>query len=482
MKDVYVIYDDLKRPNREIRTITGDKSYGETILKRVTLKNRIREEVLKNKAVVAFYALCEEEDCQKLKRDLINRKNDNLSVCYLYSSYGISDCRQFQDVLSKTSYIDDIYRVCCQGTTAAIMLPSASHVLEHLMDLTNHVNQGEEIEADCFTDLSDMSQFLAYITSGFDARFFNSLQGDEHTVTKRSSKIEKIKSEYNFYYLLPDDMKMWFVMPYDYQESESGASYTMERYHMTDIAIRFVHGAVSAQELSDILDKLFYFVGHRKSKPVSAKEARQVADSLYLGKLKERMQQLKKTGYYEQFDSMIRSGTKYQGIDAVVALYEQLYEAQMKNTKEKESCLVIGHGDLCFSNILYSREASLLKLIDPKGALTEDELYTDVYYDLAKLSHSICGSYDFFNSGLYQVSMDRDMKWQLSIDNDAEKYSKVFRDKLSEAGYSYEKVRLFEASLFLSMLPYHMDQPGKVFGFLLNAIKILEEVQSCTVI
>ena len=30
------------------------------------------------------------------------------------------------------------------------------------------------------------------------------------------------------------------------------------------------------------------------------------------------------------------------------------------------------------------------------------------------------------------------------------------------------------------MLPYHMDQPGKVFGFLLNAIKILEEVSACT--
>ena len=51
---------------------------------------------------------------------------------------------------------------------------------------------------------------------------------------------------------------------------------------------------------------------------------------------------------------------------------------------------------------------------------------------------------------------------------------------LEEKGYSYTKVRLYEASLFLSMLPYHMDQPGKGFGFLLNAIRILEEVETCT--
>lgn len=86
---------------------------------------------------------------------------------------------------------------------------------------------------------------------------------------------------------------MWFVMPYDYREDANGASYTMERYHMTDIAIRFVHGAVSTEELSDILDKLFYFINIRGRKQVSEKEAKAVADALYVEKLKERMADLK---------------------------------------------------------------------------------------------------------------------------------------------------------------------------------------------
>ena len=38
--------------------------------------------------------------------------------------------------------------------------------------------------------------------------------------------------------------------------------------------------------------------------------------------------------------------------------------------------------------MLYSKEINLLRLIDPKGALTEEDLWTNPYYDIAKLSHS----------------------------------------------------------------------------------------------
>ena len=104
-------------------------------------------------------------------------------------------------------------------------------------------------------------------------------------------------------------------------------------------------------------------------------------------------------------------------------------------------------------------------------------IYTDPYYDLAKLSHSICGCYDFFNSGLYEITVMQDLSWKLTVDVDAGPFVAVFRRYLQKNGIDYRLVRLYEAGLFLSMLPYHMDQPGKVFGFLLNAIGILDEVE-----
>ncbi len=478
MKKIIIIYDDSLKPNKEVMTITGDKTYGQTIFKRVTLKDRLETVMCANKNVLKVMSYTSPSDFTEIQKVLTGLE-ENVAVLYLYSNYALRDTEEFKSLLVKAEFITEDYQAVCEGKTALALLNTQTSFLEQVDALQNRVFEACKIETNAFMDLSKLSNFLTFITSGFDARFFNALAGDEYTVTKKSSKIEKIKAEYQFYYLLPDPMKMWFVMPYNYQETKEYATYTMERFHMTDIAIRFVHQAVSIDEMKDILDKLFYFLKIRATKKVTKEEAKQVCDELYLEKLRARIADLKKLPEYEQFDHMIAMGTKYDSLAAVIQKYETLYEASERKGKNNAE-LVVGHGDLCFSNILYSKEANILKLIDPKGALKEEDLYTDPYYDLAKLSHSICGCYDFFNSGLYQISVDRDMKINLSIDTDKAPYIALFKQYLEKNKYDYNLVRLYEASLFLSMLPYHMDQPGKVFGFILNAIKILEEVSACT--
>jgi len=486
MKKIVVIYDDFQKPNREIRTITGNKSYGDTIFKRITLKNRMKEAILKEKAVCQILDYKREEDRDVIFQELRMQEN-NVTVLHLYSNYALQSTEDFLVLLTKACYINRNYVAKCGEKPAMAFLCGVEEYKNHFDALVERNFDEEEIANEAFMDLSELNHFLTFITSGFDARFFNALLGDEYTVTKKSTKIEKIKAEYQFYHLLPEGMKMWFVQPYDYKEGKDFASYTMERFHTTDIAIRFVHGAVSTEELRDILDKLFYFIGIRAEKKVSSQEAKEVARDLYVEKLKQRMADLKKLPQYEQFDHMISMGTDYKNLEEITDRYLKLFEklspygkeGNAKNSQKNDS-LVVGHGDLCFSNILYNKEASLLKLIDPKGALKEEELYTDRYYDLAKLSHSICGCYDFFNSGLYQISVDGQLKCKLSIDTDAAPFVEIFKEYLEKNGYDYRLVRLYEASLFLSMLPYHMDQPGKVFGFILNAVNILDEVEKCT--
>lgn len=482
MKKVIVVYDDSMMPNAEIGTITGQKSYGDTIFKRVTLKNRMKEAVLSQKAVADFLVYKKESD-QIAVFETLAKENSDAVVVHMYSNFAKGPAAEFDGLFTKASYINRDYVVMNDASPAMVLCADIASYKKAFEEIVLRRYNADVIEAAAFMDLSVRANFLTFITGGFDARFFNALEGDAYTVTKKSSKIEKIKSEYNFYYLLPEHMKMWFVQPYDYKEEKDYASYTMERFHMTDIAIRFVHGAVGAEELRDILDKLFYFAGHRAEKTVSLDEGSKVADELYVDKLLARMEDLKKLPEYAQFDGMIKMGSAYDSIDAITQKYLALYNKLCPMKKgvgyggNKECKLAVGHGDMCFSNILYNKEASILKLIDPKGALSEDELYTDPYYDLAKLSHSICGCYDFFNSGLYQVSIDRDLKLCLTIDTEPDEYIAIFKEYLEKNGYDYKLVRLYEAGLFLSMLPYHMDQPGKVFGFLLNAVRILDEVE-----
>lgn len=472
MKTVFVIYDDRKKPNQEICQITGGKSFGNTIFKRKTLKERMKEEIILSGFVKEVRQVESDRDLFLLKEEL-EKAETKTTLLVLPSNFGIRDREAFKILLKKASYIQEIYAVACNGKASMWMYPDIS---TYLKGQEGNRTAPIMLESDAFIDFSEIGHFRTFLTGGFDARYFNALTGDEFTVTKGSGNKEKIRAEYEFYYLLPDEMKYWFVMPFGYEEWEDGASYKMERYHMTDIAIRFVHGAVSMEEFRDILDKLFYFLRVRKEKKVTREEYERIGEKLYIEKVDQRIEMLKQKEEYKTFDNLIRIGTDYDGISGIVKEYKRIYR-YLSGRGDKEEKLVVGHGDLCFSNILYSRDVSLLKLIDPKGAMKEDDLYTHPYYDLAKLSHSIWGSYDFFNSGLFQITIEGDMKFCLSMDTDNTAYGTVFGEYLKKHGYDPIQVRLYEASLFLSMLPLHMDQENKVFAFLLNAMNIMEELK-----
>ncbi|MBQ8971388.1 MAG: hypothetical protein IJ073_08835, partial [Lachnospiraceae bacterium] len=198
---------------------------------------------------------------------------------------------------------------------------------------------------------------------------------------------------------------------------------------------------------------------------------------LYVDKVEERIEKLKGLAAYTGIEAILKTASDPGGLDAILKRYFDLFDHYEKIGLDlDEPCLVVGHGDLCFSNILYNKDANLLRLIDPKGAMSEEELYTDPYYDLAKLSHSICGSYDYFNSGLFEISLSEENRLELTIDEKNETYRRIFREYAEKNFFDYIRIRIYEASLFLSMLPLHIDRPKKVLGFILNAEKILDEV------
>lgn len=270
-------------------------------------------------------------------------------------------------------------------------------------------------------------------------------------------------------------MKYWFVMPFQYTETEENASYTMERLHMTDLAIKWVHGSMEEEEFEELLDKYFYFFGNRHAKVCTREKYVEIAKALYEEKVKTRICDLKGMKEFARIKTLL-SVTDELDLDALVEKYFLLKE-KIEKRVIYPSELVIGHGDPCFANTLYNKSTKTLKFIDPKGVLTEEELWTNPYYDIAKLSHSICGNYDFFNNALFDVKIDSSFSYVLEIPFDNQRYVELFRKKLEENGYDYLSVRIYEASLFLSMLPLHIDNPHKVFGFILNVKNILEMIE-----
>lgn len=479
---ILAVFDDTIAKSEVIQDVIGSKGFGDVVVKRKHLSDYYKE-VVEN----CF------EDVKLLHVHSIYELNDLLTslpayelaelqgIIHCFANYFVADIALAKLSLKKLLFINEPFLMQAEGKTIACLFPDIEMYKRFLenatIKTTNELTESikEHFEADGFIDIGIVANFIQCITGNFDARYFNSLSGNEYTLVKSSTNKKKIKSEYTYYHLLPADMKMWFVMPFDYQENEKYASYTMERLHMTDLAIKWVHGSIDYNEFNNLLDKYFYFFKQRHSKAISKEEYNAIAKGLYVDKVKSRIKELKELPEFAKIQALLQASNVIS-IDELVKKYFLLKD-KIEGKAKYAYVSVIGHGDPCFANTLYNKSTKTLKFIDPKGALSEEELWTNPYYDIAKLSHSVCGRYDYFNNGLFEIKIKEDFSSELCIDFDNREYISLFRKKVEENGFDYWRVRIYEASLFISMLPLHIDYPYKVYGFILNAANILKEIE-----
>lgn len=477
---IWIVFDDTGKKSEVITDIIGEKGFAQVVVKKRRLESYYQESVGKLYSEAEWKWVHSLFQFEELAGELERLSGEELRVLHCFSNFLISDEKKVLLSYEKLRYVDEPYRVLSGNQIAAVCFPDAGSYLAYCglirsgkrpLEGAKSVKEAFSIEG--LVDIGRIGNFIQCITGNFDSRYFNSLQGDEYTLVKSSKNKKKIKSEYTYYYLLPEDMRFWYVMPFDYEEDETQASYRMERLHITDLAIKWVHGSVDEEEFEELMDKFFYFFRSRHQRSCTKEEYEALAKSLYVDKVRERISELKALPEYEKIGEILAASG--DSIDDLADRYFQLKE-QIEKRKKYPYVSVIGHGDPCFANTLYNRSTKTLKFIDPKGALAEEELWTNPYYDVAKLSHSVCGRYDFFNNALFDIRLDESFSHQLDIRFDHTRYMEIFRKKAEENGFDFLTVRIYEASLFLSMLPLHMDNPFKVLGFILNVKMILKEI------
>lgn len=479
---IIVIYDDTGRKSEVIADIIGDKGFAEVVVKKRCLEDYYKSELENVFPSLIWMKIRSLFEYSELVEKLELYVDTDTRVIHCFSNYIISDVDKASLSFKKLEYIDGIYGVLKDKRAVCGMFPSVEQYILFCKNILSGAKawdlvraQSDTFKIDGLVDIGVIGNFIQYVTGNFDSRYFNSIKGNEYTITKSSSNKNKIKAEYEFYHLLPDDMKFWFVMPFNYQEKENSASYTMERLYMTDLAIKWVHGSMDENEFEDLMDKYFYFFKSRHTRKCSELEYMKISDTLYIDKVRERIDSLKELPEFVKIGALLDVAGDID-IDVLLNKYLELkrkVEARVQHINE----LVIGHGDPCFANTLYNKSTKTLKFIDPKGAIEEKDLWTNAYYDVAKLSHSVCGRYDFFNNALFDIKIDIDFNYNLEIPFDNSRYIEIFKHKVEENGFNYLLVRVYEASLFLSMLPLHIDNPHKVFGFILNVNNILKELE-----
>ena len=132
--------------------------------------------------------------------------------------------------------------------------------------------------------------------------------------------------------------------------------------------------------------------------------------------------------------------------------------------------------------MLYNLNTSQLKLIDPKGDKGNlGNTYAPIYYDLAKLSHSFIGLYDYLAYDKFEISFNESGKIELQYDIDnryRQKLQETFIAFIKKNKWNLKLIRLMEASLFISMIPLHKESNKRMVAQLIQSIRSFHESEA----
>lgn len=476
-----LILDDREFTRGEVSSLVGRRRFGDIIFKRRTLVEYFRA-ALPEWARPHLVHLRNDEDMAVLRQTL-ESSGESTAVCIIAARAGFALPERLTQLVERIPYAEEdftdrLYKPLLVFLRNAHFLVDQWTAFEasplHLWDRAWQGSQRvQSVEP---LDLDRIRDFLSFTSGSTATRHFNEVQIDSYYYTKSSSDKRKMLAEYSFYGLVPESMRPWLIQPFDYQDEGDRASYKMLRYYLADAALQWVHGAFDAETFEPFVERLLFFLAERPRQKCSRDRSLEIAQDLFVNKLEARIRQFLTSEEGLRINQLATSATPALDINRQLARYLRLYQRYRKGFATDS--LVVGHGDPCFSSLLYDQQRYLLKLIDPKGAVSEAELWTHPLYDLCKVSHSVMGDYDFINNGLYDVGFSDANDLVLRLRHSGHSSLKpLFLQKVRKMGFEPRIMRLGEASLFLSMLPLHIDYPNKVIAFMLKAHQILDEVE-----
>jgi len=303
-------------------------------------------------------------------------------------------------------------------------------------------------------------------------RHFNKIEVEDRCVIKESKNKEKIISEFSFLNNIPKEIKKYYVSVSDLKVKESVAQYSMSKIDGMDLSMQFINKGFSNVEISNILNELkIYFEVILKFKG-SPKET---LFNFLVQKNNSRLLELKTWNGFKNLDTFISNHTPFLNINK---LFDVAYKYLNNNKPElNKSQSALSHGDLCFSNIIKDNEQLRLLFIDPRGGEISD-CYRSPYYDLAKLCHSLLGGYDHIINNVAEIVFDEHMYARVRFHNNLVQHEESFKVFVESLGFNYKLVRIIEISLFLSMLPLHVDSTKKINLLALRASELILDIEN----
>lgn len=399
--------------------------------------NSIFDLVLKGTSLPGDLALCfplRFSEVQYIQiQDSFNEANYQAAIKTLPENHGVIfwpahqipiDTNEFQKQVQmafehRSGFLD-------LGKYRATIYSNQPHSLDQLQSKLGHV--------ECL-DFSSTAEEFSPIRVSSSSRSFNQIIVRQGLLTKISINKEKGQQEAFFLQNVPQELQKFYPRVVGTYDGENGFSYSIEEFKMLDLGRHLIHHSLGPPEWKLVFSRISKFLKATPAKRVDRKKYQEALEELFVKKLKKRI---------DEYHRLFRRDDIYDMAN------ELIYSLQKAIHQDKRGELRFIHGDLCLSNILLDRETFDIKLIDPRGCTSLDEAMKPIIYEFAKLSQCVFGGYDWI--------MAQNLRSEKKVTQD-QMLQRLFRDLMKEHDVSERFIRLAEASLFLSMLPLHMDQP-----------------------
>jgi hypothetical protein len=445
-------YYDVEIKSASLKEITKSNFFSNIILGTQSLESRFKNQV-ESLDFISIRSpdditIKDEDDFIIFSSNIIFKENDDFKI--------------FLETL-RHSLVESAW-----GNTDNFIFKGKKQTFFNFLKNNNSNLQVNQID-EKFAIISSIFDLKKNISENLNSRYFNEVSKIGKFITKKSTNKEKLKEEYLFLNSVPSPLKEFYVEPGKFLETKNHFEYSTKAYDILDVSYQYISGSLNNSDILNLFKILnFYF----ERLHLTLTQGDEETFDEILKKNNDRFSTLTKMNVFNALNNFIYHHKNihlekhFDNINNNLLRYK-------KNLIQKGK--VYAHGDLCFSNILFSSKKAYLKLIDPKGFSKSKGMRTG-YYELAKLSHSYLGDYDLIVNNLAKIEFDTNMNAKVALtfkkDNSSELF---FKDFVNEMNYEFKIVRLLESSLFLSMLPLHAENSYKVFLLALKSVEVFED-------
>ena len=291
------------------------------------------------------------------------------------------------------------------------------------------------------------------------------------------STTERLADEIKYYVDLPSELQKFFPRFIKGEYRGQGKSHdnkyilTLEYLPYKNLG-QIVFDSKSKPILEGIVDGIFDILEKFKAVSTTLHNTSHSCTQMYVDKTER------------EYHNLIYSSEYFRKLSSVQYIYfngEKLLNFQWIWPQIKDKIFTKGFfprifyaisGDLCFSNILVHKSGSDIRFIDPRGSFGEKGVFGDVYYDYAKLLHSLAG-YENIIYDKFKLTQRKDNFNLKFTNNNVNIIKPYFLKHFDRLNADIKKAELISGLIFIGMVFRHKDSLNRQKAQYLTGLKIL---------